>query len=259
MAATVSRFALVLLALSFLPRLAAGEAGVMLRFDFKPFYLETDAGETEAEKQAFARRFAKPIAETGNFFLKVYSLKNTCFEEYATFYDPAGTEYERTIRVRIFKTYDSFLADFQKRYATKSIPGAFFGIIRPKDEYGKFNGKWMREVATASEGQTDEQILRHLYHELGHLFMRTFIIYQVEVPSWIEEGTAELFQFRKGNGTKPEEERDQRSAWLVEMITEASYIPWAQFIKVQNLDNLDFTYQDPLRSLIQYAQAWSVL
>jgi len=70
------------------------------------------------------------------------------------------------------------------------------------------------KLSTHVEGITDEQILRHLYHEMGHLFMQTIITYQVEVPSWIEEGTAELFQYRKGNGTNPERERDERAAWL---------------------------------------------
>ncbi len=238
---------------------SAGEAGVMFRLDGKPLYFETDVGGSDKEKKAFVMRFAKPIQETSEFFFKAFILKPTAFDDFVRYYDPKGTDWEPLVRVRIFANYDAFLADVQKRYDTKAIPGAFVGRIRPKDEYGKPTGRWMREIGTASEGQTDQQVLRHLYHELGHLFMQTFILYPVEIPSWIEEGTAELFQFRKGNGTKPEEERDQRSAWLVEMITEASYIPWAQFIKVQNLDNLDFTYQDPLRSTVQYAQAWAVM
>ncbi|HYE05092.1 MAG TPA: tetratricopeptide repeat protein [Planctomycetota bacterium] len=237
----------------------SGEAGVMFRLDGKPLYFESDSGATDKEKKAFILRFAKPIQETSDFFFQAFQLKKTAFEDFVRFYDPKGTEWEPLVRVRVFANYDAFREDFQKRYETKTIPGAFFGTIRPKDEYGKATGRWMREVATSSEGQTDQQVLRHLYHELGHLFMDTFILYPVEVPSWIEEGTAELFQYRKGNGTDPEEERDQRSAWLVEMVKEESTIPWPEFIKVQNLDNLDFTYQDPLRSTVQYAQAWAVM
>ncbi|MBA3845410.1 MAG: tetratricopeptide repeat protein [Planctomycetes bacterium] len=239
---------------------SAGEAGVMFRLDGKPLYFETDVGGSDKEKKAFVMRFAKPIQETSEFFFRVYGLKPTAFDEYCAYWDPKGTEMERLIRVRIFANYDAFLGDFQKRYETKSQCAAFFGFFqRNKDEYGKPIGKLFQEIGTASEGQTDEQVLRHLYHEIGHLFMRTFIVYPVEVPSWIEEGTAELFQYRKGNGTNPEEERDQRSAWLVEMVKEESTIPWPQFIKVKNLDNLDFTYQDPLRSTVQYAQAWAVM
>lgn len=233
--------------------------GVMYRFDFKPFYFEHDLGDSPAENKKIAIRYAKWVAETGNYFLDVYGLKKTCFEDYANFYDPENKDFDRMIRVRLFRKYDDFLKDFQTRYETKTIPGAFYGTIRPKDAYGQTTGKWMREVATSAEGETEAQILRHLYHEMGHLFMKTYIVWQVEVPSWIEEGTAELFQFRIGNGTKPEDDRDQRQGWLVEMCTENSVIPWPEFTSVRNIDNLDFTYKDPLRSTIQYAQAWSVM
>lgn len=241
-----------------LTRLGAVD-GVMFRFDFKPFYFEHDLADTPAENKKIAVRYAKWVAETGNYFLEVYGLKKTCFEDYANTYDPENKTYDRMIRVRLFRKYDDFLKDFQKRYDTKTIPGAFFGINQPKDEYGKPAGRILREVATSAEGATEEEVLRHLYHEMGHLFMRTFIVWPVEVPSWIEEGTAELFQLRPGNGTKPEDERDQRQGWMVEMCTEGSVVPWPEFTTVRNIDNLDFTFKDPLRSTIQYAQAWSVM
>ncbi|MEK7414137.1 MAG: hypothetical protein AAB263_12555, partial [Planctomycetota bacterium] len=118
---------------------------------------------------------------------------------------------------------------------------------------------WLRELGTATEGDTDEQTLRHLYHEMGHLFMRTYFVVNVEVPSWIEEGNAELFQYRVGNGTKPEAERLKRQGWLMEFVSEGTSIDWKDFINVRNIDNLDFTWKDPLRSHLQYIQAWSVL
>ena len=233
--------------------------GVMYRLDFKPFYFETDAGVNAAEQRKVAVRYAKFVSSTANYFVDVYGLKNTCFEDYAGLRDPENKDFDRLIRFRLFRTYEAFLKDFQKRYDTKTIPGAFFGTNRPKDEYDKPSGRWLREIATSAEGQTEEEILRHLYHEMGHLFMQTFLVWPVEMPSWIEEGTAELFQFRIGNGTKPEAERDERQGWVVEMQTEGSAVPWEEFTKVRNIDNLDFTYQDPLRSTIQYAQAWSVM
>lgn len=231
---------------------------VMTRLDFPPFHLETDVGDTPAERKKIAGKYATFITTTANYFLEVYGLTNTCFEDYATTFDPDGKTYDRTIRFRVWRRYDEFLADYQKRYGTKSIPGAYFGINLPKDEYGKPAGKWLREIATSAEGQTETEVLRHLYHEMGHLFMRTFIVWPVEVPSWIEEGTAELFQLRPGNGTKPEAERLERQGWLVEMVDSGVVIPWPEFTAVRNIDNLDFTHLDPLRSTVQYAQAWSV-
>lgn len=226
-------------------------------FLFHPYQFETDVGDTPAERKKVRDRYAKPLWETSNFFLQTYNLGNKCFDDYADFYK--GNNFEKPIRVRLWKRQEDFMGDFQFRYDTNTIPGAFFGVNEIRDDYGKGTGKWIREIGTSAEGDTEQEILRHFYHELGHLFMNTFILYNVEVPSWIEEGNAQLFQYRIGNGTKPEEERDRRTGWLVEMVTERSTIPWPEFINVRNLDNLNFTFQDPLRSTIQYAQAWSVI
>jgi tetratricopeptide (TPR) repeat protein len=230
-------------------------AGVQVEAD--PFLLTTDVGNSPAEERKTAERFLKPMLQTATYFLQVYNLKDTCFDDYAKFY--SSEHYESTIRVHIWRKYDDFVADYQKRYETKSIPGAFFGVNKEKDEYGKPTGTWIREIGVSSEGMDDSAVLRDLYHEMGHLFMRTYIVRQVEVPSWIEEGTAQLFQYHKGNGTHPEEERDQREGWLTEMVNEDFTIPWKEMVNVHNLDNLDFTYKDPLRSQVQYVQAWSMI
>jgi tetratricopeptide (TPR) repeat protein len=257
----------ILLLVAALAIVQAGEAGPRKQrqpvtmagtsFYFHPYLLETDVGDTAAERKKFRDRFAKPLIDTSNFFLQTYTLSPKCFDEFAEFYK--GNNFEKPIRVRVWKNYEDFLGDFQFRYDTDTIPGAFFGRSEIRDEYGKGTGKWIREIGTSAEGDTDQEILRHLYHELGHLFMDTYMLYGMEVPSWIEEGNAELFQYRIGNGTRPEGERDRRTGWLVEMVTEGSTIPWPEFIKVKNLDNLNFTFQDPLRSTVQYAQAWSVI
>ena len=237
----------------------AGAAAPMLTVESKPFYLETDVGATPKDQHRTAAFYLQHITETGNFFLQVFQLKNTCFEDYARLLDPTGKEMDRRVRICIFASYEDFLKDFQARYQTKTRPGAYFGITRPKDSAGAIAGPWRREVVAQTEGHSDEQVLRDLYHEMGHLFMRTFMVYNAEVPSWVEEGTAELFQLRKGNGAKPEHDRDQYAGWMVEVVGEGSSIPWKEFTNVRNMDNLDFTFKDPLRSLIQYDQAWSVL
>jgi hypothetical protein len=225
--------------------------------DVPPFRFRTDVGDTDKERKAFAQRILRPVLETTNHFLKVYGLKPRAFEDYAEYY--SGANYEKLVRMDVWQDYESFRENFQLRYETKTIPGAFFGITKDKDAYGKAMEVGIREIATSSEGAGDEQLLRHLYHELGHLFMRTYMVVPVEVPSWIEEGTAELFQFRIGNGTKPEAERTQRQGWLVEIIAEGTAISFPEFVNVRNMDNLDFTWKDPLRGTMQYAQAWSVI
>jgi tetratricopeptide (TPR) repeat protein len=256
--ATILRTVLAAVAAAAAPLWGAQElSGV--RIEAKPFLFQTDVGASQAEMRQTAQKFLKPILETAKHFTETYGMKDTCFEDYAAFYDRPTEHFEKYIRIHIWKNYDDFLADFQKRYQTKSIPGAFFGVQEEVDEYGKKTGNWIREIGTSTSGLDDMQTLRHLYHEMGHLFMRTFMVRPVEVPSWIEEGTAEHFQFRLGNGTKPEGERDEREGWLMEMVNEGGTIPWKDIISVKNMDNLDFTYKDPMRSQIQYVQAWSII
>ncbi len=228
-----------------------------LNVDVPPFRFSTDVGDTDKERKAFAQRIMKPVLSTTEHFLKLYRLKPRAFEDYAETYK--GNNFEKLVRIDVWKDYEGFLENFQRRYETKTIPGAFFGVSPVKDPYGKETGAWLREIGLAAEGAGDEQILRHIYHELGHLFMKTYMVVSVEVPSWIEEGTAELFQLHPSNGTKPEPERVQRQGWLREILEEGSTIPFPEFVKVRNMDNLDFTWKDPLRSTLQYAQAWSVI
>ncbi len=236
------------------------------RFEHFPFYIETDNGIDRKARQAYVDRFKGPLIDTANYFLKVHGLDNTCFADYAKHYHvrkskqrPLGVQFEPLIRLRLFRRYEDFLADFQQRYETKTIPGAFYGRIEKRDEYGNPTGIWLREMATYVEGAEHGDVLRGVYHEMGHLFMDTFMLHQVEVPSWIEEGNAQLLQYRIGNGTNPEEERDERIGHIAEMVDEGSSIPWGDFTKVRNAHNLDFTHQDPLRSSIQYTQSWSAM
>ncbi len=234
-------------------------AGIKQRFGC--FLVESDWGDdAAAQNRNFAR--LKPLLEdTVRYFLRTYRLQPSCFADYAEFYAKGGGEerLEPFIRLRIWKRDDDLTADYQARYQTKSLPAAFFGISSMRDAYGRPTTTWMREIATTSEGKTDEQILLHLYHEMGHLFMRTWLLRPGELPSWIEEGNAELFQYRVGNGTRPEAERRERLGYLSEILSEGAAIPWLEFMRIGNLDSLDTTWKDPVRSQIQYLQAWSVI
>lgn len=226
--------------------------------------IQSDVGETNRDRQRHSREMAKYIQDTSKFFMQAYRLNARDFVTYAEHrHSEPENPWDVTIYVRFWRRYDDFIKDFQGRYETETIPGAYFGITRNKDEYGDPTSPWFREIHVPTEGQTKEQVLRHLYHEMGHLFMRTYMVYNVEVPSWIEEGTAELFQYRAGNGTNSEAARREREAWLVEIVSAeagepGTAIPWDEFTQVRNIDNLDFTHADPLRSSVQYAQAWSV-
>jgi len=237
--------------------LRAAEPLSGVQVDADPFLLTTDVGDSAAEEQKYAEKLIKNMLRTKDYFMQVYNLKDTCFQDYANFYN--ANKWESRIRVNVWKNFAPFLADLQKRYKTKSILSAFKGFVEETDDYGKPTGVIIREIGVSAEGMDDTAVLRDIYHEMGHIFMATYMVYPVEVPSWIEEGTAQLFQFYKGNGTNPERERDQREGWLTEMVNEDYTIPWKDIIKVSNMDNLDFTYQDPLRGDVQYIQSWSMI
>src|SRR3954471_4905731 len=111
---------LLLLVAALTPAPAAELSGT--RIETKPFVFQTDVGTGSAEQKATAAKFLKPITETANHFLEAYGLKGTCFEEYAAFYDNPKQHFEKLIRIRVWKNYDDFLADYQKRYKTKSLP-----------------------------------------------------------------------------------------------------------------------------------------
>ncbi|TVR44869.1 MAG: hypothetical protein EA402_05905 [Planctomycetota bacterium] len=237
-----------------------GVDGDFSRLDFRPFYLETDVGRTERDRQQFGARYARTISQNLDFFLRAFSMQAKDFEDFARFYGAEQGRFDPWIRIRLWRRFEPFLEDLHTRYETQAIAGGYKGTITPRDEYGEVSGPTFREIATYVEGQSDEAILQIIYHELGHLFMQTFMLYPVEVPSWLEEGTAQLFQYRIGNGTNPEPERLERLAWTYESITHdhpfGKVLPLRDMITVRNMDNLDFTYQNPLRSVQQYMQVW---
>ncbi|MFW5859652.1 MAG: tetratricopeptide repeat protein [Planctomycetota bacterium] len=261
---TLSRMNLVVILCLGAATAFAADVGRLGEYRLKPCLLvQSDVGETERERERHAKDIAEHIADTSRFFMSVFSLDANDFVEYATKRDSEDNPFDPIIYIRFWRRYEEFLKFFQERYQTETIPGAYFGILRPKDQYGNPTGPWRREIGCHTEGLSEEAVLRHLYHEMGHLFMKTFMIHSFEVPSWIEEGTAELFQLRDDNGTNPEIARREREGWLVEMVRTSAgeagaAIPWADFTQVRNMDNLNFTHQDPLRSSVQYAQAWSV-
>jgi tetratricopeptide (TPR) repeat protein len=240
-----------------------GSDGIFTRVDFKPFYLETDVGTNDRERKKFASGYARTVSANLNHFLRAFGMKAKDFDEFARFYGAESGSFDPAVRIRLWRRFEPFLQDLQTRYDTKAIAGAYKGQIRPKDEYGEFTGPMFREIGVYVEGRSKQEVLRGIYHEMGHLFMQTFIKYPSEVPSWLEEGTAQLFEYRKGNGTDPEPVRQERMAWLYEMVEApageiGSAVPWRDLTKVKNLDNLDFTWQDPLRSTKQYSQVWSM-
>ncbi|TVR07862.1 MAG: hypothetical protein EA401_14535 [Planctomycetota bacterium] len=239
-----------------------GQDGNFDGVEFAPFLLKTDVGMTAAERRRFASNYARIVSRNLNHFLNAFNMDASDFERYAQLRGAEQGQFDPQIRLRIWRRFEPMVADLQKRYDTQAVAGGYMGQIQPRDEYGEPMGPAFREIATYAAGQSQEAVLRIIYHELGHLFMQTFMLLPAEVPNWLEEGTAQLFQYRPGNGTNPEEDRLRQLAWAYEMITHdhdfGRVIPWRELITVRNMDNLDFTYQSPLRSTQQYIQVWLI-
>src|ERR1700734_2299698 len=92
----------------------AAEALGGVQLDEPPFLLTTDVGNSTEEETKYGEWFLKNMLRTKEYFLQVYNLKDTCFQDYADFW--AGNKFESRIRVNIWKKYSDFLADYQKRY-----------------------------------------------------------------------------------------------------------------------------------------------
>ena len=87
--------------------------------------------------------------------------------------------------------------------------------------------------------------------------MQTFILYPVEAPSRIEEALRNLNTEKATDQTRGS--RLERLAWLMKwspMTTILVVLSLEGISIVRAIDNLDFTYQNPLRSIQQYIQVW---
>jgi hypothetical protein len=189
-----------------------GSDGIFTRVDFKPFYLETDVGTNDRERKKFASGYARTVSANLNHFLRAFGMKAKDFDEFARFYGAESGSFDPAVRIRLWRRFEPFLQDLQTRYDTKAIAGAYKGQIRPKDEYGEFTGPMFREIGVYVEGRSKQEVLRGIYHEMGHLFMQTFIKYPSEVPSWL--GRVPLSSSNTARVTALILNLCARSAWL---------------------------------------------
>ncbi|MBI3828032.1 MAG: tetratricopeptide repeat protein [Planctomycetes bacterium] len=152
------------------------------------------------------------------------------------------------------------------RRITEGIPGAYY--MRITDYDGKFVDRRIRAYVGP---KNPEEVEGDLLHELGHLFLETYLMefagapkkgQEAEkrgTPAWIGEGVAQLFEVNWATSKLSEKKKKQYSAMIYEAVLANDHYPVDEFINVTNAHNLQAIQGNPLKSTINYAQSWSVM
>lgn len=178
------------------------------------------------------------------------------------------------ITLRVHKTQESFadewfeltgVTDKEKRLNT-GMPGAYFSIHQDYDKK-----TWLRDIRSFVDNRDDDEVERTLLHELGHLFMHSYLLefagspppgqesQKRGTPSWLSEGTAQLFEMLWSNAKTAQKERDRAQCMIHEAIILGDSYPFEEFIMVTNAHNLAAVAGNPLKATINYAQSFCVM
>lgn len=152
------------------------------------------------------------------------------------------------------------------RRITEGVPGAYY--MRITDYDGKYVD---RRIRTFVGQKNPEDVECDLLHELGHLFLETYLMefagapkkgQEAEkrgTPAWIGEGVAQLFEVNWATGKQADKKKKKYSAMIYEAVLANDHYPVDEFINVTNAHNLQAIQGNPLKSTINYAQSWSVM
>ncbi|MCW8133172.1 MAG: tetratricopeptide repeat protein [Planctomycetota bacterium] len=152
------------------------------------------------------------------------------------------------------------------RRITEGVPGAYY--MRITDYDGVFVD---RRIRCYLGPKTPEEVEGDLLHELGHLFLETYLMefagapkkgQEAEkrgTPAWIGEGVAQLFEVNWAGSKESAKKKKQYSAMIYEAVQANDHYPIDDFINVTNAHNLQAVSGNPLKATINYAQSWSVM
>ena len=187
-------------------------------------------------------------------------------------YDMGFTPY---VHVCVYKTEQSFRDEWFNRRGvkdplqrlTQGIPGAYFATVQ--DEYDKKH--FHRLIRSFLGNRDNDEIERALLHEMGHLFMNSYMLaffgdpppghesQKRGMPAWLGEGVAQLFENLWSNASSSKKARMQQQAMIYEAIKLGDSYPFEKFINITNAHNLAAVASDPLASTLNYAQSASVM
>ena len=152
--------------------------------------------------------------------------------------------------------------------ATQNLPGAYFSI---GPDYTS-NGWAIRKIRSFVSNRDDEELERTLLHEMGHLFIETYILgFAVggrskaasedkrDLPAWLNEGTAQLFELLFSKAASSKKALMKQQAMIYEAVKIKDSYPFKEFTEIANAHNLKAVANDPLKATINYAQSASVM
>jgi len=178
------------------------------------------------------------------------------------------------ISVRVYKDVDAFMDEWFDQTGVKDkqqrlrqgIPGAWFSM---HPDYDKTHT--VREIRTFVANRDDDEVERTLLHEMGHLFMQTYLLefggspppgqeaQKRGTPAWLGEGLAQFFEIRWSNAASAQKARLREECMIYEAVQIGDSYPFETFINVTNAHNLAAVAGDPLKATLNYAQSLSVM
>ena len=198
--------------------------------------------------------------------------------------------YRPWIEVRVYKTFEDYADNFfaedaflyklinkkelppespeQRaiRRMTEGVPGAYY--MRTKDYDEKYG---VREIRAYLGSKTPDELEGDLLHELGHLFLETFLFEfagapkagneseKRGTPAWIGEGCAQLFEVNWSNGKLSQKKKKEYNAFIYEAVKTGDSYPFKDFVNITNAHNLQAVAGDYMKATINYAQSYSVI
>jgi tetratricopeptide (TPR) repeat protein len=198
--------------------------------------------------------------------------------------------YKPWVEVRVYKNYEDFCEEYfteidrleslvnntqvrqqtpeqrAMRRMTEGVPGAYYMRISDYDK--KYV---LRRIRAFMGSQTPEEVETQILHEMGHLFLETFLMefagapkrgqedQKRGTPAWIAEGIAQLFEINWGTSRVANRLKAQNRAMMYCAIKDGDSYPFDQFVNVTNAHNLMAVATDPLKSRINYIQSYSVM
>jgi tetratricopeptide (TPR) repeat protein len=152
------------------------------------------------------------------------------------------------------------------RRMTEGVPGAYYMRITDYDK------KYILRRIRAYKGpQKPEEIETQILHEMGHLFLETYLMEYAGAPkrgqegqkrgtpAWIAEGVAQLFEINWASSRLAERLKNKSHAMMYCAIKDGDSYPFKDFVNVTNAHNLMAVAKDPLKARINYVQSYSVM
>lgn len=152
------------------------------------------------------------------------------------------------------------------RRLTEGVPGAAYWRISDHD-----NKYYQRLIRAYVGAKNPDEVAADLLHEMGHLFLETFLLefagspkkgQEAEkrgTPAWISEGVAQLFQVNWATSKEAAKKRKQYHAMMYVALKAGDAYPFSAFMNVTNAHNLQAVADNPLKATLNYAQSYSVL